>query len=75
MPRCGGPRAVRGDLLGRLVVVGAHHDHVLEVRALADVGADPEEAVLEPRVRQDAAVGDDDVVDGALVQLRRRQVL
>ena len=34
--------------------IGAHHDHILEVRVLAEDGADADDAVLEGGIRDEA---------------------
>ena len=76
------PIPTPGQALGRvglqlllgLVLVGAHEDRILQARALADERTDAEDAVLQRRIREDAAVPDDHVVDGALVEFGRRQI-
>src|SRR6478609_3618501 len=51
----------------RLVIVGAHHDNVLEIRVLAEDGADADDAMPQRRVGHKTAVADDHVVDVAAV--------
>ena len=67
-------REIARQLQLRLVIISAHHNRVLENAAFTDVGSDPEHAVLQRRIRQDRAVANHDVIDVALVELRRRKI-
>src|SRR5262249_50301849 len=58
----------------RLEEARAHDDAVLDVGARAHDGADADDAVADPRVRDDRALAEDGLLDGAAVDLRARQV-
>ena len=76
------PMPMAGALAGRfervgprvaLVIIRAHEHHVAQFRAAVDHAADADDAPLQPRVREDATVGNDRVADADAVDLAGRQ--